>query len=215
MSKQKTLFDEPMIKSDISLPEITLKAVILAIIITLILAASNAYLALKLGQTVAASIPAAVIAMGALRFFKRHNVLENNIVQTAASAGEGVAAAVSFVLPALIMTGYWQHFHYWQTALMVIIGGCMGVLFSIPLRRVMLDYPALSFPEGTAIGNVLKASVHRPLAELAAVREVEGGLERRTAVYGVLHEDSSTEPTSKFSTAVELWKRSFVCFDTD
>lgn len=163
-----------MIESKVSLPEITLKAVVLAITITLILAASNAYLALKLGQTVAASIPAAVIAMGALRFFKRHNILENNIVQTAASAGEGVAAAVSFALPALIMTGYWQHFHYWETALMTIIGGCMGVLFSIPLRRVMLSYPTLSFPEGTAIGNVLKASANSDKASLKPL--LQGGL---------------------------------------
>ncbi|MDF3054356.1 MAG: Oligopeptide transporter [Gammaproteobacteria bacterium] len=173
MNKPSISFDEPTIKPDVSLPEITFKAVVLAIIITLILAASNAYLALKLGQTIAASIPAAVIAMGALRFFKRHNILENNIVQTAASAGEGVAAAVSFVLPALVMTGYWHHFHYWQTALMTIIGGCMGVLFSIPLRRVMLNYPSLSFPEGTAIGNVLRASVNSGKAGLKPL--LQGG----------------------------------------
>jgi putative OPT family oligopeptide transporter len=148
----------PFIPAEQSLPEITFKAVILAIVITAILAAANAYLALKLGQTISASIPAAVISMGALRFFKKHNILENNIVQTAASGGEGVAAAVSFVLPALIIIGFWQHFNYWETVLMVITGGLLGVLFSIPLRRVMLNYQNLPFPEGTAIGNVLKAS---------------------------------------------------------
>jgi putative OPT family oligopeptide transporter len=141
-----------------ALPEITIKSVILAIIITAILGAANAYLALKLGQTISASIPAAIIAMGALRFFRHHNVLENNIVQTAASAGEGVASAIAFVLPALLMTGYWGYFHYWETLLITLIGGFFGVLFSIPLRRVMLNYPNLNFPEGTAVGNVLKAS---------------------------------------------------------
>ena len=150
--------DVPFIGADQSLPEITIKAVILAIIITAILGAANAYLALKLGQTISASIPAAIISMGALRFFKNHNVLENNIVQTAASAGEGVASAVAFVLPSLLMIGYWNHFHYWETMLITLVGGLLGVLFSIPLRRIMLNYPTLSFPEGTAIGNVLKAS---------------------------------------------------------
>jgi len=148
----------PYIAADKILPEITFKAVILAIIITTILCAADAYLALKLGQTIAASIPAAVISMGVLRLFRKHNILENNIVQTAASAGEGVAAAVSFVLPSLLMIGYWKYFHYWETALITAVGGTLGVLFSIPLRRVMLNYPTLRFPEGTAIGNVLKAS---------------------------------------------------------
>jgi putative OPT family oligopeptide transporter len=148
----------PFIRAETTLPEITVKSVILAVIITAFLGAANAYLALKLGQTISASIPAAIIAMGALRFFRRHNVLENNIVQTAASAGEGVACAIAFVLPALLMTGYWHYFHYWETLLITLIGGFFGVLFSIPLRRVMLSYPNLSYPEGTAIGNVLKAS---------------------------------------------------------
>ncbi|MFT3741292.1 MAG: oligopeptide transporter, OPT family [Gammaproteobacteria bacterium] len=150
--------DTPFISANQTLAEITLKAVILAVIITAILGAANAYLALKLGQTISASIPAAVIAMGALRFFRKHNILENNIVQTAAAAGEGVAAAISFVLPALLITGYWSYFHYWETAAMTATGGLLGVLFSIPLRRVMLNYPTLRFPEGAAIGNVLKSS---------------------------------------------------------
>lgn len=138
--------------------EITFKAVALAIVLTVILAASNAYLALKLGQTISASIPAAIIAMGALRFFRKHNVWENNIVQTAASAGEGVASTVAFVLPGLLIIGYWHYFQFWETMLITLTGGLLGVLFSVPLRRVMLNYPNLAFPEGTAIGNVLKAS---------------------------------------------------------
>ncbi len=149
--------DTPFISANESLPEITIKAVFLAIIITAILGAANTYLALKLGQTISASIPAAIISMGALRFFRKHNILENNIVQTAASAGEGVASAIAFILPALVMIGYWQHFYFWETMLITLIGGFLGVFFSIPLRRVMLNYHTLRFPEGTAIGNVLKA----------------------------------------------------------
>ncbi len=156
-----------------STSEITFKAVILAILLTVILGASNAYLALKLGQTVSASIPAAIIAMGALRFFRRHNVLENNIVQTAASAGEGVAATIAFVLPGLLIIGYWQYFKFWETVLITLTGGLLGVLFSVPLRRVMLNYPTLSFPEGTAIGNVLKASAS---GKLQMKYLVKGGL---------------------------------------
>ncbi len=150
--------DVPLVNEEVGLPEITIKSVVLSIIITAILGASNAYLALKLGQTISASIPAAIIAMGALRFFRKHNILENNIVQTAASAGESVACAIAFVLPALLMTGYWSHFHYWETLSITLLGGFFGVLFSVPLRRVMLNYPSLNFPEGTAVGNVLKAS---------------------------------------------------------
>lgn len=149
--------DTPFISANESLPEITIKAVLLAIIITAVLGAANTYLALKLGQTISASIPAAIISMGALRFFRKHNILENNIVQTAASAGEGVASAIAFILPALIMIGYWQHFYFWETMLITLVGGFLGVFFSIPLRRVMLNYHNLRFPEGTAIGNVLKA----------------------------------------------------------
>ncbi len=104
--------DKPFISADQSLPEITLKAIVLAVITTAILGAADIYLALKLGMTIAASIPAAVLAMGVLRLFKKHNVLENNIVQTAASAGEGVAAAIAFILPALLILGYWDYFHY-------------------------------------------------------------------------------------------------------
>lgn len=148
----------PLIKADQRLPEITIKAVLLGIVLAIVLGAANIYMALKLGHTIAASIPAAVIAMGTLRFFKTYNVLENNIVQTCASAGEGVAAATSFMLPTLIMVGYWHNFHYWDTVVITIIGGLLGVFFSIPLRRILLNYPSLSFPEGTAIGNLLKVT---------------------------------------------------------
>lgn len=149
---------EPLIPASTILPEFTLKSVLLSIILAVILSAANAYLALKIGNTISASIPASVLAIGILRFFKRSNVLESNMVQTAASAGEGLAAAASFVLPAMIIMQVWSGFPYWKTVLLTLVGGLLGVLFSVPLRRVMLNLPALKFPEGTAIGNVLKIS---------------------------------------------------------
>ncbi len=138
--------------------EFTFKAFIFSMLLAVLLAASNAYLALKIGTTISASIPAAVLAIGLFRFFKRSSVFECNLVQTAASSGEGVAAAVAFILPALIILHLWTHFHYLVTALIVGLGGLMGVLFSVPLRQVLLNLPELRFPEGTAIGNVLRAT---------------------------------------------------------
>lgn len=152
--------EKPLYSSSDNLPELTLRAIVLSLILAALLAASNAYLALKLGQTISASIPASVLALAVLRFFKNSNVLESNIAQTAASAGEGVAAAISFVLPAMIVVHAWVGFPYWETTLITIFGGLMGVLFSIPLRRIMLNLPELGFPEGTAIGNLLKASAN-------------------------------------------------------
>ncbi len=149
--------DTPLIPPATILPEITFKACVLAIILAILLGAANAYLALKVGVTVAASIPAAVISMGIFRLFKKSNVLENNLVQTAASAGEGLAASVTFILPALIITKFWTGFNFWQTMLITMVGGIFGVMFSVPLRRVLLNL-RLPFPEGTAIGNILRVS---------------------------------------------------------
>lgn len=140
-----------------TLPEITLKAVLLGIILSIILAGANAYLGLFAGMTVSASIPAAVISMGILRFFKRSNILENNIVQTAASAGESLAAGVIFTLPALIVMGYWTNFDYWETTIIAGLGGLLGVLFTIPLRRALIIKEKLQFPEGIATAEVLKS----------------------------------------------------------
>jgi len=151
--------DEAFIPASQSLPEITIKAVILSIILTIALAAANAYLGLKVGMTVSASIPAAVISMGILRLFRKSNILENNIVQTAASSGEGLVAGIAFIIPAMILLHFWHEFNYWETVFIAIAGGILGLLFSVPLRRVLLAEKTLRFPEGTAIANVLKASV--------------------------------------------------------
>ncbi|MEE9162261.1 MAG: oligopeptide transporter, OPT family [Candidatus Neomarinimicrobiota bacterium] len=143
------------------LPEITLKAVILGIVLAMVLAAANAYLGLFAGLTVSASIPAAVISMGILRLFRESNILENNIVQTAASAGESLAAGVIFTIPALILMGYWKEFsfseHYWTITGIAATGGLIGVLFTIPLRRALIVEENLRFPEGVATAEVLKS----------------------------------------------------------
>lgn len=149
---------KPLISAETNLPEITIKAVVLGIILALVLAASNAYLGLKAGTTISASIPAAVISMGILKFFRRSNVLENNIVQTAASAGEALVAGMIYMIPALLVISYWKSFHYWDSVIIASLGGVIGVLCSIPIRRILLNNPQLPFPEGVAIGHVLKAS---------------------------------------------------------
>lgn len=153
--------NQPLIPPSESLPELTIKVFVFSIILAAFLAASNAYLALKIGTTISASIPASVLAISVLRLFKKSNVLECNIIQTAASGGEGVAAAVAFSLPAMILLHVWTSFPYWEVAGITALGGTLGVLFSVPLRRVMLNLPTLRFPEGTAIGNVLKVSTER------------------------------------------------------
>lgn len=158
MSKSFHSETQPLIPASVRLPEMTFKVIVLSIILAAVLAASDAYLALKIGTTIAASIPAAVFAMGILRFFKNSNVLESNMIQTAASAGEGVAAAMAYTLPALVVTQIWTGFPYWQTALISMVGGILGVLFSVPLRRILFGMKALRFPEGTAVGNVLRVS---------------------------------------------------------
>ncbi|HWP94877.1 MAG TPA: oligopeptide transporter, OPT family [Gammaproteobacteria bacterium] len=140
-----------------TLPQVTVKAVILGIILAVVLAGANAYLGLFAGMTVSASIPAAVISMAVLRLFARSNILENNIVQTTASAGEAVAAGVIFTMPALYLLGFWSDFDYAWVAAIAALGGVLGVLFSVPLRRALIVERKLPFPEGMATAEVLKA----------------------------------------------------------
>ncbi len=140
-----------------SLPELTIKAIVLGIVLSVILAAANAYLGLFAGMTVSASIPAAVVSMGILKLFRRSNILENNIVQTAASAGESLAAGVIFTLPALVIMNYWTEFDYLWVTVIAGFGGLLGVLFTIPLRRALIVQDKLKFPEGIATAEVLKS----------------------------------------------------------
>ena len=149
---------KPFISAEQNIAELTVRSILLAIILTVILAISNTYLALKLGILTSASIPAAIISMGILRLFKNATILENNAVQTAASAGEAVAGGIVYTIPALIVIEYWHHFDYLTNFFIGLTGGVLGVLFSIPLRRLLVNDQALKFPEGRAIAEVLKSS---------------------------------------------------------
>ena len=138
-----------------SLKELTLRGIILGGIITLLFTAANVYLGLKVGLTFATSIPAAVISMAVLRFWGDHTVQENNIVQTIASAA-GTLSAVIFVLPGLVIVGWWSGFPYWQTMFVCAVGGSLGVMYSIPLRRALVTGSDLPYPEGVAGAEILK-----------------------------------------------------------
>ena len=137
--------------------QLTLRAIILAMVLAVILAAANAYLGLFAGLTIATAIPAAVMSMGVLRLMGGSTLLENNIVQTGASAGSSIASGVIFTIPALVIMGYWQSFHYLWVFSIAGLGGLLGVLFSVPLRRSMIVDDPLPFPEGKAAAEVLKA----------------------------------------------------------
>ena len=135
--------------------ELTLRSVILGGLITILFTAANVYLGLKVGLTFATSIPAAVISMAILRLLPGGTILENNIVQTIASAA-GTLSAIVFVLPGLVMLGWWQGFPFWTTALVCASGGILGVMFSVPLRRALVTGSDLPYPEGLAAAEVLK-----------------------------------------------------------
>src|SRR5687767_4016712 len=135
--------------------ELTVRSIILGGAITLVFTAANVYLGLRAGLTFATSIPAAVISMAILRYFASATILENNIVQTVASAA-GTLAAIIFVLPGLVMVGAWQGFPFWTTAAVTAVGGILGVMFSVPLRRALVVDTPLPYPEGVAAAEVLK-----------------------------------------------------------
>ncbi|MER1968982.1 oligopeptide transporter, OPT family [Castellaniella sp. GW247-6E4] len=144
-----------MTEGNVSLKELTLRGTLLGALITLVFTASNVYLGLKVGLTFASSIPAAVISMAVLRAFKGANILENNIVQTQASAA-GTLSAIIFMLPALLMMGYWSGFPLMQTALVCACGGILGVVFTVPLRRALIVNSDLPYPEGVAAAEILR-----------------------------------------------------------
>ncbi len=140
----------------VSPPQLTLRAVLLAIVLAVILAAANTYLGLFAGLTIASAIPAAVVSMGVLRLLGGGTILENNIVQTGASAGSSIASGVIFTIPALVILGYWDDFKYSWVLAIAGLGGLLGVLFSVPLRRSLIVDQGLAFPEGKAAAEVLK-----------------------------------------------------------
>lgn len=169
-----------------NIKELTLRGVIIGGIITLIFTAANVYIGLKAGLTFATSIPAAVISMAVLRYFKNHTIQENNIVQTIASAA-GTLSAIIFVLPGLVMVGWWQGFPYWQSVAVIALGGILGVMYSIPLRRALVTNSDLPYPEGVAAAEVLKIGdtnegVEESRKGLLAI--IWGGLS--SAAFGIL-----------------------------
>ena len=135
--------------------ELTIRGVILGVLITFVFTAANVYLGLKVGLTFASSIPAAVISMAVLRAFKGVTIQENNIVQTVASAA-GTLSSIIFVLPGLVMIGWWTGFPFWMSFGICAIGGLLGVMYSIPLRRALVIDSDLPYPEGVAAAEVLK-----------------------------------------------------------
>ena len=155
--------------------ELTVRGVILGIIITVLFTAANVFFGLKAGLTFATSIPAAVISMALLRGFKDSTIQENNIVQTIASAA-GTLSSIIFVLPGLVMIGFWTGFPYWVSFLICAIGGVLGVMYSIPLRRALVINTDLPYPEGVACAEVLKVGSPGDSATAQGAEESRAGL---------------------------------------
>ncbi|WP_225206618.1 OPT family oligopeptide transporter [Novosphingobium huizhouense] len=150
--------------------ELTVRGVALGAALTLVFTAANVYLGLRIGLTFATSIPAAVISMAVLRLLPGATIQENNIVQTIASSA-GTLSAIVFVLPGLVMVGWWNGFPYWQSVCLIAIGGTLGVMYSVPLRRALVTGSDLPYPEGVAAAEVLKVG-----AGVGGVEENRKGL---------------------------------------
>jgi putative OPT family oligopeptide transporter len=148
--------DVPYVPIASDMPELTFKAVFLGVIMAVVLGAANAYLGMKAGLTVAATFPAAVVAMAALRPL-RGSILEENIARTTASVGEALVAGAIFTIPAFVIAGAWEEIHYWESTAIMLIGGVLGVLFIIILRRTLVVEADLPFPESVAAAEIVKA----------------------------------------------------------
>ncbi|WP_303104583.1 OPT family oligopeptide transporter [uncultured Mitsuokella sp.] len=168
--------DNEFMRHELRLPELTVRGMLLGAVLTVIFTASNVYLGLKVGLTFSSAIPAAVISMAALKMAKDSNILENNMVQTQASAA-GTLSAIIFIIPGMLMIGYWQGFEFWQTLLVSACGGCLGVLFTIPLRRAMVVHSDLAYPEGVAAAEILKvgSGANEQEGASSGVKEITSG----------------------------------------
>ncbi|MCB1623765.1 MAG: oligopeptide transporter, OPT family [Pseudomonadales bacterium] len=180
-------------------PQLTVRAVVLAVLLAMILAAANTYLGLFAGMTIASAIPAAVISMAVLKLMGGGGILENNIVATGASAGSSIASGVIFTIPALIILGYWNDFlsHYWWVLAIAGLGGLLGVLFSVPLRRSLVVEQKMAFPEGKAAAEVLKTG-ENPAAGLRILgwSALGGGFAKLGAANGLkLFPDTAASAT--------------------
>jgi len=155
--------EKPYVPADSKMPEFTFKAIFLGIIMAILLGAANAYLGLKAGMTISAAFPAAVIAIAAFRLpFMKGNVLEQNLARTTASVGEALVAGAIFTIPAFVMVSIggerlWTTFHYWETTVLLLVGGVLGILFVILLRRTLVVDAKLPFPEGYACYEIVRA----------------------------------------------------------
>ena len=164
------------------LPELNLRVIVLGLLLSVIMGSANVYLGLKAGMTVSASIPAAVLGMLALKYFSRmsgtsNSILEANQIQTAASAGESLAAGIIFTMPALILIGVWQSFDMYLTTVIAFTGGLLGILFMIPMRQVFIvkNEDNLQYPEGLACASVLEAGQDDAESD-SAISIVKGAL---------------------------------------
>ena len=167
-------------------PQLTVRAIVLAIILAMILAAANTYLGLFAGLTIASAIPAAVVSMAVLRVLGGGGILENNIVQTGASAGSSIASGVIFTVPALVILGHWADFDYLWVLAIAGLGGILGVFFSVPLRRALIVEQQLAFPEGKAAAEVLKTGENPGAGvRILALSAVGGGLAKLAAGNGL------------------------------
>ena len=181
--------------------ELTLRGIVLGALLTVVFTAANVYLGLKVGLTFATSIPAAVISMAVLKLFRDATIQENNIVQTVASSA-GTLSAIVFVLPGLVMIGWWQGFPYWESVAVIVIGGILGVMYSVPLRRALVTGSDLPYPEGVAAAEVLKVG-----AGVGGAEENARGL--KAVVFGTLI-SSAYALLAKAKLVVEGWDKAFM-----
>src|SRR5579863_2791962 len=167
-------------------PQLTVRAIVLAVVLAMILAAANSYLGLFAGMTIASAIPSAVVSMAVLRGLGGGGILENNIVQTGGSAGTSLASGVIFTIPALVILGFWKDFDFWWLLAIAGLGGVLGVLFSVPLRRSLIVDQQLAFPEGKAAAEVLRAGENPSQGiRLLGGAALGGGLMKLAAASGL------------------------------
>src|SRR3954462_8170625 len=167
-------------------PQLTARAIVLSVVLATVLAAANTYLGLFAGMTIASAIPAAVVSMAVLRALGGGGILENNIVQTGASAGTSIASGVIFTVPALVLMGYWPDFKYWWVLAIAGLGGLLGVLFSVPLRRSLIVDQQMAFPEGKAAAEVLRAGENPAEGvKVLGVSALAGGIGKLLAASGL------------------------------
>jgi putative OPT family oligopeptide transporter len=167
-------------------PQLTARAIVLAIILAVLMGAANTYLGLFAGMTIASAIPSAVVSMAVLKLLGHGGILENNIVQTGGSAGSSTATGIIFTVPALVMLGAWTDYRYGWVFAFAALGGVLGVLFSVPLRRALIVDQKLAFPEGTAAAEVLRAGADPTRgAKLLSLAAAAGALVKLAAANGL------------------------------